>query len=82
MTIDNEKDETPIPRGGGDISGKSATPVPRGGGDISGKSATEEVPKGGGDISGKTVAGDPNESSSEGDERSREIRKIPPPPVE
>lgn len=81
MTNDNDKDETPIPRGGGDISGKSATPVPRGGGDISGKSATE-VAKGGGDISGKAVANDPDSCSSEGEARSREIRQMPPPPVE
>jgi hypothetical protein len=81
MTNDDEKDETPIPRGGGDVSGKSATPTPQGGGDISGESATE-VPKGGGDVSGKSVANDPDKGFSEGDERSREIRQIPPRPVE
>jgi len=37
MTYQNEEKES-IPRGGGDVSGKSATPVPRGGGDVSGKS--------------------------------------------
>jgi len=37
MTYQNEEKE-PTPRGGGDVSGKSATPVPRGGGDVSGKS--------------------------------------------
>lgn len=57
MNKDTEKDETPTPRGGGDISGKSAEPVPRGGGDISGKSA-EPVPRGGGDISGKSAVDD------------------------
>lgn len=81
MTMDDEQDETPIPRGGGDVSGKSVTPVRSQPGNISGESATE-IPKGGGDVSGKAVTNDPDNSFSEGDERSREIRQIPPRPVE
>ena len=80
MTKDNEKDETTTPRGGGDVSGKSATPVPRGGGDVSGKSATE-VPKGGGDVSGKGAHVDTDKEKSS-EERSREIKQIPPSPVD
>ena len=38
MTDKTDKNEAEIPRGGGDVSGKSVTPVPRGGGDVSGKS--------------------------------------------
>ena len=38
MTDKTDNNETEIPRGGGDVSGKSATPIPRGGGDVSGKS--------------------------------------------
>ncbi len=37
MAYQDKIDETP--RGGGDVSGKSAEEMPRGGGDISGKSA-------------------------------------------
>ena len=34
---DETKDNESIPRGGGDVSGKSITEIPRGGGDVSGK---------------------------------------------
>lgn len=78
MIKDNEQDETPIPRGGGDISGKSATTRTD---DTSVESATE-IPKGGGDVSGKVAATDPDNSFLEDGERSREIRQIPPRPVE
>jgi hypothetical protein len=48
MTERKETEDTPQPRGGGDVSGKDLTP--RGGGDVSGKDLT---PRGGGDVSGK-----------------------------
>ena len=55
MTDEANNNQTEIPRGGGDVSGKSVTePIPRGGGDVSGKSATP-IPRGGGDVSGKTI---------------------------
>ena len=37
MTDKTDNNEMENPRGGGDVSGKSATPVERGGGDVSGK---------------------------------------------
>ena len=56
MTDETNNNETEIPRGGGDVSGKSVTePKPRGGGDVSGKSATEPIARGGGDVSGKSI---------------------------
>ena len=42
MAYQDKIDETP--RGGGDVSGKSAEEMPRGGGDVSGKSAQSTTP--------------------------------------
>ena len=69
MTDETNNNETEIPRGGGDVSGKSVTePNPRGGGDVSGKSATEPIARGGGDVSGKSM---PTEKD---DEETGELR--------
>jgi hypothetical protein len=55
MTYQNEEKES-IPRGGGDVSGKSATPAPRGGGDVSGKSIqTDESDEASGDPRSKEM---------------------------
>ena len=63
MTKDTEKDdETPIPRGGGDVSGRSATEIPN------------PNPKGGGDVSGRAVEPGTDDSASEDEAQSREIR--------
>ena len=40
MTYQDKSDEN-VPRGGGDVSGKSAMETPRGGGDVSGKAASD-----------------------------------------
>ena len=73
MTDETNNNETEIPRGGGDVSGKSVTePNPRGGGDVSGKSATEPIARGGGDVSGKSI---PTEKDYEETEEYGELRK-------
>jgi hypothetical protein len=40
MTQQDKNDET-LPRGGGNVSGKSAMAMPKGGGNVSGKSVAE-----------------------------------------